>query len=176
MLLRTLILGIAATAFLTLGGAAHAQYPPPDGAVTLSPADPIPDLGSTTTLTVAVVDSAGDGVADAVCTATITSQPGTTASIANSDVVTDANGVATIEVSVGDTAGQVIVGITCGDLEASIVLSAGIAPGPPDTGSGGIPAGEGSGPFGLFPIGGAMLVVLAAALIGAAALRKRQTS
>ena len=175
MLLRSIILGVAATAFLALGGAALAQYPPPDGAVTLSPADPIPDLGSTTTLTVAVVDSAGAGVSGASCTAEITSQPGSTASIGNSNVTTDANGVASVEVSVGDSAGQVVVGIVCGDLEASIVLSAGIAPGAPDTGSGNELASDSSGSSSLYLVGGTLLVVLAGSLVGAAAMRKRQT-
>ncbi len=149
-------------------------YPPPDGAVTLSPADPIPDLGSTTVLTIAVLDSSGGAVADAVCTVEITSQPGTTASIGATTVTTDANGVATLEVAVGDSAGQVVVGITCGDLEASIVLSAGIAPGAPDTGSGQF-IGDDSRSSSMYLLGGTLLVVLSAALVGSLAMRRRQS-
>jgi hypothetical protein len=175
MLLRTLVLGIVATAFLALAQVALAQYPPPDGAVSVSPSDPIPELGSNTTLTVAVVDSAGAPIAGAVCTAEITSQPGSTASVVDPAVTTGADGIAKIDVAVGDSPGAVVVGITCGDLEASIVLSAGATPGPPDAGSGGLLFDDESGSFSTYLIGGSLLIVVAGALVGSLALRKRQS-
>ena len=84
--------------------------------------------------------------------------------------------IATIEVSVEDSAGQAVIGISCGDLEASIALSAGVAPGPLDTGQGGLSATGGSGSHTMLLLGGgSLLIVLATAIFGSLTLRNRKS-
>jgi len=118
-------------------GAARAQYPPPTGNVTLAAETTAPTLGSTVPISATIRDQYGSVVAGATCTFSITSQPGTDASVLAGPFTTDVNGVARTTLNVGSTAGTIVVDCLCGELSGQVsVVSSAAAVGLPPTGTG----------------------------------------
>lgn len=119
-------------------GAARAQYPPPTGNVTLAAETTTATSGSTVPISATVRDQYGSVVAGATCTFSITSQPGTDASVVAGPFITDANGVARSTLNVGSTAGTIVVDCLCGELsgQTTVVNSSAAAVGLPPTGTG----------------------------------------
>lgn len=83
--------------------------------------------GGETNVTVNIVDDAGNPVAGTECTFSISSQPGTDASVDAGPVTTDANGNATTTVQVGSTEGQIDIEATCGSETVTVSVVAGAA-------------------------------------------------
>ncbi|HYM15556.1 MAG TPA: Ig-like domain-containing protein [Dehalococcoidia bacterium] len=115
MFTRLSIAGIAAALLLVVAAhanSASAQYPPPSGncAITIAAAQAAP--GGSAPVTVTVRDVNGNPVPNSPVSVTITSQPGTDASLAMNGAATDANGVVTGTLHVGTTAGSVKIGAT----------------------------------------------------------------
>ena len=134
--------------------------------------------GGETNVTVNIVDDAGNPVAGTECTFSISSQPGTDASVDAGPVTTDANGNATTTVQVGSTEGQIDIEATCGSETVTVSVVAGAAASPPAS----LPQ---AGAEGVTSTGGSastLLVMLLAALgvtltgAGLIAVRNRQAT
>ena len=134
--------------------------------------------GGETNVTVNIVDDAGNPVAGTECTFSISSQPGTDASVDAGPVTTDANGNATTTVQVGNTEGQIDIEATCGSETVTVSVVAGAAASPPAS----LPQ---AGAEGVTSTGGSastLLVMLLAALgvtltgAGLIAVRNRQAT
>jgi len=123
--------------------------------VEAQPSNANPGLGDDVTIDVTVLDAAGDPVADTDCTVSITSQPGTDASVTTPDVTTDADGTASATVNVGNTSGTVEVKVDCGGVTALVSLVAAEAAPPASLPS----AGTGTD-FAANPMGPARIVAL----------------
>lgn len=148
---------------------------------TISADDATVAAGGETNVTVNIVDDAGNPVAGTDCTFSITSQPGTDASVDAGPVTTDANGNATTTVQVGSTEGQIDIEATCGSETVTVSVVAGAtapAAAPPAS----LPQ---AGAEGVTPTGGSvntLLVMLLAALgvtltgAGLMAVRNRQAT
>lgn len=132
--LKSIILSGAALAAIGLT-AAVAQYPQPQGAITVSVDNPNPLPGQSTGFSVLVVDSTGAGVGGRECTAAVTSQPGSDASVAPASFVTGTDGSANLTLSQGSVAGEVAVTVTCGELSASTLFGTGRGLPPADDGT-----------------------------------------
>lgn len=144
MFLKSIILSGVALAALGLT-AAVAQYPQPQGAITVSVDNPNPLPGQSTGFSVLVVDSTGAGVGGRECTAAVTSQPGSDASVAPAAFVTGADGSANLTLSQGSVAGEVAVTVTCGELSTSALFGTGRGLPPADSGT---PPANGESPSG----------------------------
>ena len=109
--------GVLAVATMLVAGVfsrtALADYPPPNGSVAFAVATTTAAPGQAVTLTLIVVDVAGNPVANATCTLSITSQPGSGASVAQHSAETDANGAITGTLNVGGSLGSVVVTAVC---------------------------------------------------------------
>jgi len=136
-------------AFILGSSAAVAQYPNPAGSVTITSATVAAPTGADVTLTCTLVGVTGAPSANAPCTFTIESEPGTDAAVGSKVVtkMTDANGVATTVLKTGSTPGQIVVSATSGAFRSVTVVnvtsSAGGPPAsgvvvPPSTGDGGL--------------------------------------
>ena len=147
---------------------------------TISADDANVSVGGQTNVTVNIVDGAGNPVAGTECTFSITSQPGTDASVDAGPVTTDANGDATTTVQVGSTEGQIDVEATCGGETVTVSVVAGAGAGGAAAPPASLPA---AGAEGVSSTGGSastLLVMLLAALgvtltgAGLIAVRNRQ--
>ena len=123
------VYGVLAVATMLLAGVfsrtALADYPPPNGSVAFEVSNTTADPGQAVTLTVIVLDAAGNPVANAACTMSITDQPGSGASVTQNSAETDANGAISGTLDVGDSLGSVVVTVVCpAGPDASEVLSA----------------------------------------------------
>ena len=106
-------------------GTALADYPPPNGSAQLNVSITSAGTGEAVTLTLIVLDADGNPVANAACTLSITDQPGSDASVAQTSAETDANGAITGILDVGGSLGAVVVTAICPvGAGASDVLSA----------------------------------------------------
>ncbi len=120
-------------------GAARAQYPPPTGNVTLATETTAATPGSTVPISATVRDQFGSVVAGTTCTFSVTSQPGTDATVLAGPFITDASGVARSNLNVGSTPGTIVIDCLCGELsaQATVVNSTeAAAVGLPSTGAG----------------------------------------
>jgi len=133
--LRVALLCLSGLVALSVG-VALAQYPTPEGNVTATPSDPNPGVEATIQLTVTATTATGGGAAGASCTAAISSQPGTGASVSPTTFVTGSNGQAVLTVQTGSASGQLRLSIVCGARTAAITLPVGAPPAPPATGTG----------------------------------------
>lgn len=119
---------LAVTALLIAGvfsRTALADYPPPNGSVEFSVSNTTAGVGQGVTLTLIVLDAAGNPVANAACAMSIASQPGSDASVAQHSAETDANGAITGTLDVGSSPGSVVVTASCPvGPDSSDVLSA----------------------------------------------------
>jgi len=175
-------LGIIVTAMLLMavagGGAAHAQYPPPSGSVTVSADNTTVEVGDNVDITVTVRDVTGSPVVKRSCRLAIVSQPGKDASVKPKNAKTNEEGVIEATVDVGSTPGFIVVRVTCGDVAGSVTVVAtakaetpatGQAPESgielPSTGGG---SGSGASGLGMRLGAGAAIVLL---LVGAQAVR-----
>ena len=133
-------------ALVIAGGTASAQYPPPVGSVTASLSDPTPATGTSVTCTCTVLDTVGNPVAGEVCEFTITSQPGTDASLSSTTAITNAQGIATVTLFTGSTAGTIVVEAEARSIESQATAIAEAAtPVPPATPGAAPPTGVGQG-------------------------------
>lgn len=177
-------LALVGVAFATLTPApSNAQYPPPEGSgVALVVEDVAPAVGNTVSIGATVLDPSGNPVVGAECTFTITSEPGTDASVSAGPATTNEDGVATALLYVGSTEGEIIVEANCGEVvaEISVVAGAAEAPEEPAAPPGSLPdqlvdAGYGpsatSGGLDSFFLGGLIITLLAA--LGALELVRR---
>ncbi len=98
--------------------------------------DPNPGVEATIQLTVTATPARGGAAAGASCTAAISSQPGTGASVSPTSFVTGSNGQAVLTVQTGSASGQLRLSIVCGARTAAITLPVGAPPAPPATGTG----------------------------------------
>ncbi len=124
MVFRTFILTAIVAAGALIPATAFAQYPPPDGNLTITVVD------SNTVVKVTATDAAGSPVAGAVVSATVA---GTGASISPASATTNSQGQAVFTLIAGT--GSVTVSATSGELTAQVVVPD-EAPSPPDTGKG----------------------------------------
>jgi len=128
------------------GETASAQYPPPVGSVTTSLSDPTPATGTSVTCTCTVLDTVGNPVAGEVCEFTITSQPGTDASLSSTTAITNAQGIATVTLFTGSTAGTIVVEAEARSIESQATAVAEAAtPVAPATPGAAPPTGVGQG-------------------------------
>ena len=128
------------------GETASAQYPPPVGSVTTSLSDPTPATGTSVTCTCTVLDTVGNPVAGEVCEFTITSQPGTDASLSSTTAVTNAQGIATVTLFTGSTPGTIVVEAEARSIESQATAIAEAAtPVVPATPGAAPPTGVGQG-------------------------------
>lgn len=144
--MRSLRLLTLIAALAGLGSAvAFAQYPAPGGNILLVPSNPTPSTNSTVNINVTVRDAAGQPIGAANCTAAVSAQPGSGASVVPASFQTSAAGAAALTVQTGASAGEVRVQVTCGTVSAAGVLqvtapgtapSPSVVPGPPNTGTG----------------------------------------
>jgi hypothetical protein len=171
--LKVVVLAVAVALIGSLSAKETAAYPQPTGSATLSGSSTTASVGGSTTLTLAVVDSAGSPVAGKSCELYISSQPGTDASVTQDSTETDASGVISGTLYVGTTPGTVEVTANCGNLFAGFSVVAGTAAAPqaplepgqitmPPTGVGPAAYGE---PYGL----GLVIALLAGGLTTLAA-------
>ncbi len=109
--------GVLAIAAMLVAGVfsriASADYPPPNGSVEFGVANTTADPGTAVTVTLTVLDAAGNPVANATCTMSITDQPGSGASVTQNGSETDANGAITGTLDVGGSLGSVVVTAVC---------------------------------------------------------------
>ncbi len=109
--------GVLAVAAMLVAGVfsrtASADYPPPNGSVEFGVANTTADPGTAVTVTLTVLDAAGNPVANATCTMSITDQPGSGASVTQNGAETDANGAITGTLDVGGSLGSVVVTVVC---------------------------------------------------------------
>ncbi len=109
--------GVLAVVTMLLAGAfsrtALADYPPPNGSVAFEVANTTVAPGQGVALTLIVLDAAGNPVANATCTMSITGQPGSDASVTQNSAETDANGGITGSLNVGGSLGNVVVTAVC---------------------------------------------------------------
>ena len=178
MTVRFALLGVLSIMLLATSTVAVAQYPGPAANITLTPSDATPEPGSTVTIAISVTDGDGEPVEGVGLTAEITSQPGDSAEIIDpANVTTGADGTASIDVFVGHDPGQVVVLVTANDLEASVVLSVGVDPIPPDTGTSGAASASDSslipGTMATVGIVAAGIGLLAGAIAGGFVVRGR---
>ena len=122
-------LGVLAVATMLVAGVfsrtALADYPPPNGSVAFGVSNTTAEPGQAVTVTLIVLDAAGNPVANATCTMTITDQPGSGASVVQNSAETDGTGAITGTLAVGDSLGSVVVTAVCPVGEGSSeVLSA----------------------------------------------------
>ncbi|MBI5287886.1 MAG: hypothetical protein HY873_02810 [Chloroflexi bacterium] len=164
----TMIAAFVASTILmaATAGVAHAQYPPPDGSVSVVAAQTTAGPGQQVAITATLRDASGDPLANQACVAYVASQPGNTASVSPRDVTTDASGVVRTMLNVGTTPGTIQVEVICGTVagRVGVVLGAAqpaLAPIElPSTGSG--PGPDAIGPTALLLLtAGAVLVLLA---------------
>ena len=128
------------------GETASAQYPPPVGSVTTSLSDTTPATGTSVTCTCEVLDTVGNPVAGEVCEFTITSQPGTDASLSSTTAVTNAQGIATVTLFTGSTPGTIVVEAEARSIESQATAVAEAAtPVVPATPGAAPPTGVGQG-------------------------------
>ena len=165
---RIITVLLAATVLALPVSAALAQYPPAGGNVTVTTSDPNPDTGATVNIPVAVLDATSGPVADAACTATVSSQPGSDASVSPPSFTTDSEGKATLSLSTGSSNGAVTVEVSCGDLDATVTVPIGSIS-PPDTGAG-LSSSEERGGFNL------ALLLLVVPALGAAGIATARVS
>ena len=110
-------LGVLAVATMLVAGVfsrtALADYPPPNGSVAFGVSNTTAEPGQAVTVTLIVLDAAGNPVANATCTMTITDQPGSGASVVQNSAETDATGAITGTLAVGSSLGSVVVTVVC---------------------------------------------------------------
>ncbi|MCH7579578.1 MAG: hypothetical protein IIB22_04990 [Chloroflexi bacterium] len=121
--------GVLAVATMLVAGlftrTALADYPPPNGSVEFGVANTTAGPGTAVAVTLIVLDAAGNPVANAACTMSITAQPGSGASVVQHSAETDADGAITGTLDVGDSLGSVVVTAVCPvGPDSSDVLSA----------------------------------------------------
>jgi len=144
--LATVGLLVALMVLTIAGGTASAQYPPPVGSVTASLSDPTPATGTSVTCTCTVLDTVGNPVAGEVCEFTITSQPGTDASLSSTTAITNAQGIATVTLFTGSTPGTIVVEAEARSIESQATAVAEAAtPVVPATPGAAPPTGVGQG-------------------------------
>lgn len=138
----TVLISLMVAALAALGlTAATAQYPAPQGSCSVSAGSATAPANTTVSFTVTVLTGDGAPAAGVEGVASIISQPGSGATVVNPNYTTGTDGKAIIQVQTGDTAGQITLGVTCGTLNASSIVSvvAGVqapTPKPPVTGDG----------------------------------------
>ena len=147
-------------------GVAHAQYPPPDGSVSVVASQTTAVAGQQVAITATLRDASGDPLADQACVAYVASQPGNSASVSPRDVTTDASGVVRTTLNVGTTPGTIQVEVICGTFAGRVGVVLGVAQPAlapielPSTGSG--PGSDAIGPTALLLLtAGAVLMLLA---------------
>lgn len=174
----TVLISLIAAALAALGlTAATAQYPAPQGSCSVSAGSATAPANTTISFTVTVLTGDGAPAAGVQGVASIISQPGSGATIVNPNYTTGADGKAVIQVQSGDTAGQITLGVTCGTLSASSIVSvvAGVTaptPKPPVTGDG-ASAGGSDAPM-AWGLAGALAVIVAGAGAGAITFARRR--
>jgi predicted outer membrane repeat protein len=96
---------------------------PPGGNpnVDVSVSDDSPEVGDTVDVTVNVTDDAGSPVEGAECAFEITGQPGTDAVLGADSATTDADGNATVGLTVGSTPGVIEVTADCGAFGSEVL-------------------------------------------------------
>lgn len=146
-LTAAMILGLLLTLAALQGSAVAQPYPPPVGSLSAEATPSPAAVGTTTTVTGTVLDNSGNPVPDAEVLFQIDSQPGTGAQFANGQTeitaTTDANGVATVVLSVGSTSGNIIVTLVSGEKTSQVTVQVQSPPVLPPTG--GSPPSEGDG-------------------------------
>ncbi len=109
--------GFLAVATMLVAGVfsrtALADYPPPNGSVEFQVSDTTAEPGEAVTVTVIVLDDAGNPAANVACTMSITGQPGSGASVTQNSAETDANGAIAGTLVVGGSLGSVVVTAIC---------------------------------------------------------------
>ena len=102
-----------------------AQYPPPVASVAGSVGTANPPTGSSTTLTCAVVDPAGNPVANEPCSFTIITQSGTDASLGDKTVtkLTNAQGIATASLATGSAPGPIVVSMSARGVSSQVTVN-----------------------------------------------------
>ncbi len=147
----------------------------PHDTIDLTTDDTTVDVGGSVDLTAVLTDSNGDPVAGADCTLSISSQPGSDASLDSTSATTDANGALTVTLDVGSSEGTVKVIAECdGGLTATVSVVAGAAEPPaslPETGTGFIGT---SGDSGISTLLIALMAMFGAMLIGAGFVATRR--
>lgn len=125
------------TGIVALGaGVALGQYPQPGGNVTATPSNPNPAVGATVQLTVTATTATGAVDPNVSCTAAISSQPGTGASVSPTTFTTGSNGQAVLTIQTGSASGQLGLSVVCGARTTAITLPVGAPPAAPATGMG----------------------------------------
>jgi hypothetical protein len=146
--------------------------PPGDGGgnpnVEVAVSDDSPEVGDTVDLTVTVIDDAGNPVSGVECAFSITSQPGSDASLGADSGTTDENGIAAVSLDVGSTPGVIEVTADCGAFGSEVLEITVGAAGLPPTGM----SGSGTSRAWTWTVGAA-LVALAALAGGARLARAR---
>lgn len=173
--------GILAVVTMLVAGVfsstALADYPSPNGSVVFSVANTTADPGTGVTVTLIVLDAAGIPVTNAPCTMSISSQPGSGASVTQNSAETDGTGAITGTLAVGDSLGSVVVTAVCPVGEGSsevlsasgtVVVAGSVGPASPPASlpSTGFGAAEGNGgtwfvqlALALAAVGGALLTL-----------------
>ncbi len=112
-----IVIGVLAVATMLLAGVfsrtALADYPPPNGSVEFAVANTTAEPGEAVAVTVIVLDAAGNPVANAACTLSITDQPDSGATVSQNSAETDANGAITGTLNAGGSLGSVVVTAVC---------------------------------------------------------------
>ena len=174
--------GVLAVATMLIAGVfsrtALADYPPPNGSAQLNVSITSVGTGEAVTLTLIVLDADGNPVANAACTLSITDQPGSDASVAQTSAETDANGAISGILDVGGSEGTVVVTAICpvgpgasdvlsasGTVVVSGTVTGGAASPPASLPSTGLSTAEGGGGTGyaqsaiaVAAVGGALLM------------------
>ena len=171
---KTLILAIALTAFAgaAMVRTAAAQYPPPEGSLQCVSSELSPPANGTAVISTVLRDTAGKPLAGRVVTFAITSGNGR---LSASSAVTDANGIASVTLSVGSPPGRVTVSAGSGAVQCQVALVSEVSVTRlPSTGSGGL-FGPGSSSMVLYLALGLPLAALFTS-IGLLALRARRAT
>ena len=108
--------------------AANAQYPPENVTLLVAAGDLNPTVGGTVAITASANDAAGQPIEGEDCIFTITSQPGTDASVDPETATTDAQGLATTTLHTGSTAGDISVETGCAGVTEVLTVVVGTSP------------------------------------------------
>src|SRR3990172_9325179 len=107
------VLGLMAAFAATLAGEAGAQYPPAIGGVIVSSGDATPGPNETVAVSATVVDEAGNPIAGASCSFSISEQPGGDASVEAGPFTTDSAGEVSTTLQSGSLGGEIVVKASC---------------------------------------------------------------
>ncbi len=152
------ILAAAALGLAALLGvqAASAQYPQPIGGITAAVGSVTVTSGGSTQVSCTVRDASGNALSGRTITFTISSQPGSSATLSTQIATTNSAGTASVTLSVGSAAGTIIITCSGESLSARVttevlgIQATAVPPAaapairPPATGDGGLVPQDGS--------------------------------